>query len=327
MFNESQKVKNSMSWQKQSWQKQSWQKQGRVFSVNNNFDWMVSHSQVPIAIIFENRFRVFFATRNASGKSQIALVDLDLHDPKKILSLHPVPVLGLGKPGTFDEDGVMPSSILKKGNEIWLYYTGWNQKHSTPYHNAIGLAVSYDGGYVFKRLSDGPILDRNFCEPYLVITPHVMLDEGLYKMWYASGVEWVKVSDKFEPVYVIKTATSSDGMRWDRVEKACIIQAHLQEALCAPSVIKDLGRFRMWFSCRSSKDFRGGRGSYRIGYAESINGLDWKRMDDKAGIDISLNGWDSTMLCYPNILSHNDQFYMFYNGNNFGREGFGYSTM
>jgi hypothetical protein len=186
--------------------------------------------------------------------------------------------------------------------------------------------VSNDEGYTFKRVSDGPVLDRDSREPYLTVTPYVIDEDNHFKMWYATGTEWVQINDKLEPVYAITYATSMDGLTWERTGKVCVKQRHAQEALCTPTIISQKGVYKMWFSCRDSTDFRDGAGSYRVGYAESNDGLEWTRIDQKAGIERSADGWDSTMLCYPNVVKYNNQYYMFYNGNSFGRYGFGYAV-
>src|SRR5690242_21129106 len=43
----------------------------------------------------------------------------------------------------------------------------------------------------------------------------------------------------------------------------------------------------LWYSYKGA--------DYRIGYAESKDGLRWKRLDEKAGIDVSPGGFDSVM--------------------------------
>ena len=75
----------------------------------------------------------------------------------------------------------------------------------------------------------------------------------------------------------------------------------------------------MWYSYRGV--------AYRIGYAESENGIQWKRKDDLAGIDVSPDGWDSEMIEYPFIFDHKGSRYMIYNGNGYGKTGFGLAVM
>ena len=80
----------------------------------------------------------------------------------------------------------------------------------------------------------------------------------------------------------------------------------------------------MWFAYRKYYEFRQNRESaYRIGYAVSADGVNWNRRDSDAGIEPSQSGWDSEMIAYPYVISHERRLYMFYNGNGFGRTGFG----
>jgi hypothetical protein len=126
---------------------------------------------------------------------------------------------------------------------------------------------------------------------------------------------------------VIKYAFSEDGINWVRPNLQCISQSHEEEAFSHPTVIKDGDRYRMWYCFRNSRDYRDGTGAYRIGYAESVDGLEWTRMDESNGLPVSSEGWDSTMTCYPFVISVDGRTVMFYNGNGFGRSGFGYAIL
>jgi len=77
----------------------------------------------------------------------------------------------------------------------------------------------------------------------------------------------------------------------------------------------------MWYC------YRGGTDMYRAGCAESKDGIDWERKDAEAGIDVSESGWDSEMICYPCVFEHKGQRYMLYNGNDYGRTGFGLAIL
>jgi hypothetical protein len=82
----------------------------------------------------------------------------------------------------------------------------------------------------------------------------------------------------------------------------------------------------MWYSYRKSIDYRDNPlNSYKIGYAESHDGIEWKRKDELAGIDLSENDWDSKMIAYPYVISLGLKKILFYNGNGFGKTGFGYA--
>ena len=74
----------------------------------------------------------------------------------------------------------------------------------------------------------------------------------------------------------------------------------------------------MWFSYRSGTGQK-----YRIGYATKLTGGNWELKLDDAGINVSEEGWDSEMIEYPFVFDHKGVRYMLYNGNEYGKTGFG----
>jgi hypothetical protein len=172
-------------------------------------------------------------------------------------------------------------------------------------------------------------MDRTQTEPHLCATPCVLIENQTWRMWYLSGVEWKSHSGISEPYYHIKYAESLDGVYWKRDGKICIDFKNFDEGgIARPSVIKDGNIYRMWYSYRGGKDYRTNRSqSYRIGYAESLDGQEWLRKDNEVGIGLSDTGWDSEMIGYPFVIKIKNKIYMFYNGNGFGKSGFGYATL
>jgi len=298
-----------------------WIKQGRIFNLELN-PCRTTHAQVPTPFVFDNFIRVYYACRDTHNQSYPAYFDLSF-DLKTVLNVHETSIIERGKPGMFDSDGVMPSCVVRNGDELWMYYVGWNELSKTArYHNATGVAVSKDGGESFQRMFDGPILDRLPHEPGLAVLPFVMFDEpqGVYKMWYDSGTAWHRVGDKYEPVYVIKYAESEDGVEWDRWGEECIRQEYALEALSRPCVLKTSAGYDMYYCSRHCDDYRGGRGSYRLCEANSTDGTYFIRDDDPV---IKRDRWDSDMQCYPYVIELNGQRIMFFNGNDFGQTGIG----
>jgi len=307
-----------------------WIKKGLIFHAENQYDWMVSHTQVPIVEKNGNdKLRLYFGTRNRHHQTVTTFIDVDAHNPQKVLYIHDRPVLSIGKPGSFDDSGAMPSWILDKDGKKFLYYIGWNLGTTVPYRNSIGLSMSEDGGTTFNRLHEGPILDRTIFDPYLCATPCVLIENGVWRMWYLSGTAWKTHDGKIEPYYNIKYAESTDGVNWQRDGTVCIDFKTFDEGgIARPSVLKDGRIYKMWYSYRGGSDYRTNRShSYRIGYAESLDGLDWVRKDDAVGITVSETGWDSEMMAYPFVVDINDKRYMFYNGNGFGKSGLGYAVL
>ncbi len=200
-----------------------WIKKGFIFKPENNYDWMYSHAQIPIPDqIGEGVLRIFFSTRDQQSRSVTAFIDVDADNPKNILRVAERPSLGLGDLGRFDDSGSMPCWIVNVDDIKYLYYTGWNAGVSVPYRLAIGLAISRDGGESFQRVNSGLVMDRINSEPQFSAGPCVLIDKGVWKMWYLSCTKWEIVNGKPEPFYHVKYAESSDGINWIRTGQICI---------------------------------------------------------------------------------------------------------
>lgn len=300
-----------------------WNKQGILFKLEPCAG-RSTHTQVPTPYVMNDRIRIFYSCRN-KGKSFIAYFDAS-RDLEAILHIHEKPIVELGKPGMFDADGMMPSCVVPMGEELLMYYIGWNAlAGDARYQNEIGILVSRDDGDTWERKFQGPVMGRSPTEPGLAVMPFV-LHHGVYRMWYQSLTKWVKVGDQFEPVYVVKYAESIHGIKWERYPQQCIVPTHPHEAFSRPSVILQDGVYRMWMCVRDSRDYRGGKGSYKIEYAASDDAVSFHRF---AGEDLYLGNageFDSDMQCYPAVFEIDGRMVMLYNGNGFGQSGIGYAT-
>ncbi len=303
-----------------------WVKKGRIFSVKGDRAWNKTHAQVPVVDVLEDRLRIYYATRNSDGKSGISYIETDLDDPSSILYEHDRLILEHGELGTFDDSGQMPSCIIEINGMKHLYYVGWTTRGSVPYHNSVGLATSEDGGKTFRRAFDGPIIGVTALEAHFSGTSYVMcLDQG-YIMYYLSCIGWKSMDDRVEPLYHIKYALSNDGVSWKQEANVAVDLEGDEGGLVSAAVVKENDAYRMWYGVRKDHGYREDSSkSYKIGYAESSDGLKWERKDNFAGIEPSKDGWDSEMISYPYVVELNERKLMFYNGNGFGRTGFGYA--
>jgi predicted GH43/DUF377 family glycosyl hydrolase len=295
-----------------------WEKLGQVFVPVGDVSWMRTHAAVPIAEhLGLNLYRIYFSSRSEKNVSYTAYIDLNIDKPLNILTVSQKPVLAPGDLGTFDDSGAMATWLVKHQGVNYLYYIGWNLGQTVPFRNSVGLAVSE--GAEYRRLYQGPILDRTKSEPHFCASCCVLYDESGWHMWYLSCTEWRRdANGKPEHRYHIKYALSDNGIDWARDGAIAIDYSSDNEvAISRPSVIKHRGHWHMWYSFRLSG------GHYRIGYAISENGIDWERKDASSGIDVSASGWDSEMIEYPYVFKHKDELYMLYNGNDFGASGFG----
>ena len=307
-----------------------WIKKGLIYSPTSADNWRVSHAQLPLADkVNDDVIRIYFGTRDKSNRTTTTFIDSDADNLHQVVYEHNKPVLGLGELGCFDDSGAMPSWIVDVGDLKYLYYIGWNTGVTVSYRNSIGLAVSEDGGLTFNRLFKGPILDRTKSEPHFCAAPCVIIENGIWRMWYLSCVKWEMINNASEPFYHIKYCESTDGINWERRGVVSIDFKSPDEAgIVRSSVLHENGIYKMWYSYRGYENFRTDkRHSYRIGYAESDDGIGWIRKDHQVGIDISETGWDSEMVAYPYVFEHKGNKIMLYNGNGFGKSGFGYAIL
>lgn len=306
-----------------------WIKKGLIFAPDNQFDWMVSHASIPIVDkIDPNVLRIYFGTRDKQGRSLPTYLEVEADNPQNILYIHNNPLLPLGKLGTFDDNGVMPCWLVNHDQKKYLYYLGWNPKVTVSYHVSIGLAISEDNGQTYYKYSEGPIYDRALDEPYFVTTPCILVEGNTWRMWYTSCTKWESIVERPEPFYHIKYAESVDGIHWKKSDQVCIDYDTFTNGISRPYVYLENGMYKMFYSYRSAINYRTDpKQSYRLGYAESTDGLHWIKKDIEVGIARSERGWDSEMIEYCYLYQHQGQKYLFYNGNGFGKSGFGYAVL
>jgi hypothetical protein len=312
-----------------------WKKLGQIFDFaqsdfNNDF---IGFAQSPQALVFDDFVRIYFSTRKQSenGKylSIVQFVDMDKSfNFVKNISRHTV--IELGKLGTFDEHGIFPITVFRHNDLVYGYTNGWSRRISVSVDTGIGMALSYDDGYTFKKIGDGPVLTASQHEPYLVCDPFVRVYDNVFHMWYIYGTGWKVFKEGADPdrTYVIVHATSIDGINWSKEGVPIITQIHSDECQALPTVIKIENRYHMYFCHRHSFDFRtNSQNAYRLGYAYSDDLVNWTRDDKNCGISTTEEGWDSDMMCYPHIFECDSKIYLLYNGNEFGKFGFGLAVM
>jgi hypothetical protein len=313
-----------------------WTKLGKIFNpLNHNLpNSCHGFAQSPQSLVFDNFIRVYFSTRkkDGSGKylSYISFVDFD-RDFQSIINVSNKEVIKLGDLGCFDEHGIFPMNVLREDNHITAFLSGWNRKISVLIDGSIGIATSKDNGLTYQRLGPGPILTSSLHEPFLVGDPFVIKVQNKYHMWYIYGKKWVPGNGEreFERVYKIGHAISYDKLNWEKDNTQIICdKINSNECQALPTVFEYNNQYHMYFCYRDVIDFRLNKDkSYKIGYAKSSNLKDWKRMDSSAGIEVSKSGWDSEMMCYPHTFKVDNKIYMLYNGNDFGKLGFGLAKL
>jgi predicted GH43/DUF377 family glycosyl hydrolase len=299
----------------------SWEKLGRILKPEPNISWISTYTGPSFALNAQGPlFDIYVTGRNLQNQSRIGCIKINIENPKEILEIAPKPVFELGEVGTFDENGVSYPWIVKDGEKIYMYYVGWMPTVLTPFQNHLGLASSSNGKDKFERISKAPILDRTNDEPYGTGSACIIKEGNHWRMWYTVWKSWEKQKDNFKHYYIIRHAESKDGIIWNRNMHNCIDYKSTSEyAICRPSVIKLDKTYHMWYTYRGEE--------YRIGYAYSNDGIEWRRADELTGIGVSDSGWDSKAISYPHVFNYGNYLYMLYCGNDYGKEGLGLARL
>jgi predicted GH43/DUF377 family glycosyl hydrolase len=294
----------------------------------------IGFAQSPQTIVFDDFVRIYFSIRKSDKNnkyvSYIQYVDFE-YDMRTIKKVSSHEVFGPGKIGCFDEHGIFPMNVLKVGDKIFAYTNGWTRRVSVSVDTGIGFAISLNQGESFERIGDGPIMASTSFEPVLVGDPFVKLYNGVFHMWYIFGVRWID-SNLEEPqrVYKIGHAVSTDGINCAKEEARQIIPdcLNIDECQALPTILFHKNRYHMYFCYREATGFRKDKTrGYRLGYAYSDDLKNWTRDEDNVGIKFSEEGWDSEMMCYPHIFKCDNKVYLMYNGNAFGKHGFGIAVL
>ncbi len=299
-----------------------WAKKGRIFVPDQSLWWAKQYAGIPtVENIDDKFFRIYYYSMDENMDGRISFIDVDIDDPSRIINIEKEPILDIGSIGTFDDSGICPSCIITINNKKHLYYLGVQRCEKAPYMYFAGVAIQEDDGKFYKHART-PILDRTSYEPFTRSATSIIFDESKYRMWYVSAFSWITFNNKPCPAYIIKHAESDNGIDWSTDEKVCIGPDNPDEfGFGRPWVIKENGIYKMWYSIRSYSK------PYEIGYGESLDGLNWIRKDNEAGISRSVSGWDSEMICYPCVIDAHGKRYMFHNGNRHGSTGFGYAIL
>ncbi len=305
-----------------------WVKKNLIYCTTGKYPGSVSHCQVPKPyLIDDTTLRIYYGTRDIKNITSTSFLEVEAETPEKILYVHNAPVMDTGGNGTFDEYGVMPGCFLKEGADLIMYYTGWSKSKDYPYCVFIGIARSVDGGVTFERGTINPVVIN---ESISCSQPFVINMDSKWIMWYSSFTGWEMTNGTnnsiYEPSYGLRAAYSTDGLNWETDDIPILQIDENTFNVVNPTIWIENEKWHMLFSYRRRYDFRENpENSYRIGYAASNDGISW----DIPVLDVlpvSDKGWDDSMISYPAVYLHKGKKYLLYNGNGFGKSGFGYAV-
>lgn len=296
-----------------------WRKLGLVYAPQGDKTWARSHAMLPTCLpLGPDRLRIYYAATDEKTVGRIGYVEVDPKRPTKILFNTPEPIFDIGEPGCFDDNGVCPSCLIEQAGVLRFFYVGFQLQTKIPYTMFTGLANGEAGGVTFHRASKVPILDRRKNEPFFRTAAHIVRDGHGWRSWYIGGGGWVEFKGVKKPSYELRHARSMDGVCWTADGDLCLTPniAAGEIGFGRPFVLYEDGIWKMIYSIRTET-------GYKLGYAISNDGIQWERRDDEVGIGVSETGWDSQMVCYGAVQDTAYGRLLFYNGNQYGKSGFG----
>lgn len=301
----------------------SWKKQGLIYQPDVS---EFTHGSHPSIVYYnDNIFVLAFARRDAQQRSHIFLCHAEVRDGALKLISEPKMAMKYGEPGHYDCHGVIGSCFVQHNANFYLYYVGWLNLPDKMWVYSTGRAVLDPDNLTLEREFRGPVLGANKENPMFasIVACHIT-ESNLWQAWYNAGVRWEREGDGWKPYYGLHYGHSQNGVDWICDSEMCIPFADEYEyAFGRPSVIVKNGTYYMWYAHRATKYIT----TYRFGFATSKDGRRWNRKDALVGIDVSPEGWDSEMLCYPCVFEHKNTLYMLYNGNGYGKTGFGLAVL
>jgi hypothetical protein len=302
---------------------QNWVKLGHLYTPDGSNNTWHSHASLPFVgrISDHGIIDVYFSSRNRENKSHIVKLLLDLEE-KRIIKEPDEALLSPGEIGMFDHDGVMGCQYFEVKSRKYISYIGWNLGQNVPFRNAIGIAEISNNKLI--RIHQGPVLDRSKYDPCFVASHCIVEKDNSFLMYYLSCIRWKLVNGMLKHYYHIKIAFSENALEWEPTGLVALDFIHPDEyAISTPRVRYHDGIYSMWFSYRSGDLAQ----TYRIGYAESVDAIHWQRKDALVNLPPSIGGWDNEMICYPYVFDYKENTYMLYNGNGYGKTGFGLAIL
>ena len=188
--------------------------------------------------------------------------------------------------------------VIKEGATYKMWYTcgGLNYPTDTLLRSRLCYGESLDG-INWTKYAGNPVLDVSYSggwDSLGVETATVIIDSlaplaERYKMWYAG-----QYFNSYR--YDIGYAYSADGINWTK-HSSPVMQVGISTQwdngfLEGPSVIKDGSTYKMWYCGYDAVvDGNGTDGHANVGYATSLDGINWAKYVGNPILTTGLNTW------------------------------------
>lgn len=259
--------------------------------------------------------RILFNSRDSQNRSEVWEGDFQLESKlvgsrylKKIISTSDFPL--------YAKDGISLGGKYTDGKSQKILFMGWQVPESGHWMGELG-AFELSTSKNFK-IDSKALIEIGEEEPISIsYGDSIQIDQEIH-LWYGSTKVWDFGNG--EMLHSIKVRTKS-GDLWSTPKIAVNPIIGFAQAFSKPSILRINEKLFLAFS------YRGNRTKYRIGFAE---------IDEKSGIAKSVrwgdflpsqDPWENEMVEYPFLFSWKENVCMLYNGNGFGKTGFGLAVL
>ncbi len=277
-------------------------------------------------------YHLYYSGGDAKGEQRICLATASVSDVTSWKRTGPL--FDTGKAGTFDASWCVLPHVVQMADDRWhLYYTGNAGRGSgLSAFPGVGLATSSDGK-TWSRFGNKPVLptsgqhgngDAIGIAGGSVLKVNVDGGKTEWRFYY-TGAPTIGRPLPLNQQKTICLAVSQDGIKWQK--RGAIMyrdpnRDYEDIGVAGPVVHQNAdGSFRMWYSAIGTC-----WGYYSICYAESADGIHWRR-GPKSGDNLQLtpqgDAWEQQMVEYPTVIQEGDRLRLFYCGNGYGKTGIG----
>ncbi|MEQ6292389.1 hypothetical protein ACFPAG_17445 [Vogesella sp. GCM10023246] len=302
-----------------------WEKLGLVYQADqhSNEMWRNNSALTPQPFrLNAETIRVFAGFRDTDGISRIGYVDVAAANPQIVSAISEHPVLNIGRDGCFDDNGLIMGDVVQAGDDVYLFYVGFQLVKKAKFLAFSGVAISRDGGNTFMRLCESPVLGRADGQAFIGAIHTARFENGIWRLWFAQGDGWEMINGVPYPRYHICYTETKDLLNIPRHSKICVQCDYPDYRIGRPKVYRLLDGNYLMYATKGSV-----LGDYFPVAFRSYDGITWEEDQAPLGITLSESGWDSQTLCYPALLAGERETWMFYNGNQMGVDGFGVARL
>jgi hypothetical protein len=282
----------------------------RLFYMNQKLHYASNPAAMAIR---DSQVRIYFNSRDRQNRSNIYSIDLygeKLEPDYSSISLQH----SHGTKDSYFSHGLSVGQIFSMNNEKSLSVMGWKNYVDKHWEGRIGY-IPFDAQGNLTQLLPKPWMDLDNQDSISLSYPAIYEDINSTVIWYGSTLTWD--AGNGEMLHILKEARLSSDGRVIKGDKKLPYVLGSAQAFSRPAVVQIDKDFLLAYS------YRGNTTKYRIGFMLLGNFNSASHLGGISAFLTSKNEWESEMVEYPSFFSFQDQLFMLYNGNAFGKTGIG----